>query len=208
MPAISLSSSAAVSSTTISLPLPLPRHHRHCPRTPTAHLRRPLQALQSASTRRHRKCSLGSDIWLLLTTTPSPSESGGGWYYPQPNGYNFPAPPPPFPILPYCPYYYYTPLPSDFMNSSVLSAKHFVFVTLHPFEQGEEKGTTHEGGFSDGDWVVAWWFGIVVVTVMEVAKSVVEEEQEEEAVGTTGKAEHTKIIDVVWLSGPERAHMI
>ncbi|KAI8573811.1 hypothetical protein RHMOL_Rhmol01G0304600 [Rhododendron molle] len=130
-----------------SPPLPLPRHHRHCPRTPTAHLCRPLQALQSASTRRHRKCSLGSDIWLLLTTTPSSSESGGGWYYPPPNGYNFPTPPPPFPILPYCPYYYYTPLPSDFMNSSVLLAKHFVFVTLHPFEQGEEKGTTHEVGF-------------------------------------------------------------
>ncbi|KAG5541308.1 hypothetical protein RHGRI_021220 [Rhododendron griersonianum] len=142
MPAISLSSSAAVSSATMFAAFasaPVTTATVLGLQLPTSAVpSKPCNQLRLAAT---ASAALGSDIWLLLTTTPSPSESGGGWYYPPPNGYSFPAPPPPFPILPYFPYYYYTPPPSDFMNSSVPSAKHFVFVTLHPFEQGEEKGT-------------------------------------------------------------------
>lgn len=48
-------------------------------------------------------------------SSPPPPQGGGGggghsyYYYPPPNYKNYPTPPPPNPIVPYFPFYYYSP---------------------------------------------------------------------------------------------------
>ncbi|XP_041996838.1 leucine-rich repeat extensin-like protein 6 [Salvia splendens] len=46
---------------------------------------------------------------------PPPPPSGGGTYYPPPNpsSTDYPTPTPPNPIMPYFPFYYYNPPPSN-----------------------------------------------------------------------------------------------
>ncbi|KAI3968765.1 hypothetical protein MKX01_028915 [Papaver californicum] len=62
------------------------------------------------------------------SSPPPPGQAIGGLEKPPPNGYSlYPGPPPPNPIVPYFPFYYHAPLPSQFSSSPNLIEIKIIF---------------------------------------------------------------------------------